>query len=662
MSESRKKVNLNVLPRQMPPHWDERSRRVPTVETPRIMPDYPTAKAWRARAREVRREILSAAGLDPMPEPTPLKATFSRAVEREGYSVCRAYFESRPGFLVTGNLYCPSQGRGPFPAILCPHGHWHNGRLEDSEAGSVPGRCINLARLGFVVFSYDMVGYNDSQQLDHRTSGISDVDRVWGINLCGLQLYNSIRAIDFLQSLECVDSKRLGCTGASGGGTQTFLLMAVENRIRVAAPVCMVSASYQGGCQCENAPRLRLNTYSVEIAAAMAPRPLLLPAVTGDWTRHTPWVEFPDVRRIYRLLGAEERVACAYMDAGHNYNRLTREYVYAWFVKWLKGDAVPGRRIKETPFKVEPKSVLRLWPDGKMPAKFAKGSALRASLRAQARELVRGRLSEGAAALPRIINARFPNRRNLAVNLGSAIKNAGIADLRLYMVRRRDVADGIPTLLATPKSQKRITQATLVVHPKGKAALFSETTGRPLGLVSGLLKKGRSVLAIDPFLLGESAALRDLAMKMRTEYTPSTCEACVPAIAAERVQDVVTSVAILRHFLGVSSIDLVGIREAGLWCLLARVVCPQVERTIIDLRGLDVSDDQTWARHCYLPGVRRAGDILGAAQLIAPGELQVFGAGRGFPSRELRAIYRAVKAPKKLRISAGRLTTDKIGG
>ena len=661
MAKSRKCVNLNAVVSPMSPHWDERARRVPAVQTPRVMPDYPTASAWRARAKEVRHDILSAAGLDPMPEPTPLNATFSRPVAREGYSVCKAYFESRPGFICTGNLYCPTEGRGPFPGILSPHGHWPTGRIEDREAGSVPGRSINLARLGFVVFSYDMIGYNDQQQLDHRASGVSDMDRQWGISLGGLQLYNSIRAIDFLQSLECVDAKRIGCTGASGGGTQTMQVMAVDDRVKVAAPVCMVSASYQGGCECENTPRLRLRLYNVEMAAAMAPRPLLLPAVTGDWTRHTPWVEYPDVRRIYKLLGAEDRVACAYMDAGHNYNRLTREYVYAWFVRWLRGDSSAGKRIKEASFKAEPKSGLRLWPDGKMPAKFAKGAKVRALLRGQEQEFVEKHIEEAAPALARVLGARFPGQRDLAIN-GGAKRETGKATLQTFVLRRRDVADGIPTLLATPTSQKRVTRAALVVHPKGKAALLSKTTGRPLGLVAALVEKDRTVLSIDPFLIGESAALRELAMKMRADCLRNTCEAYTPAIAAERVQDVVTAVAMLKHQVRARSIDLIGIREAALWCLLARVFCPQVERTIADLRGLDLSRDSTWARHCYIPGLRRAGDIVGAARLIAPAELHIFGAGRGFPSRELRAVYRAVGAPRKLRISARRLTTDKIGG
>ena len=133
------------------------------------------------------------------------------------------YFESLPGFLVTGNLYRPP-GAGPFPAVLSPHGHWTYGRLENTDTVSGPGRAINLARQGFVVFTYDMIGYADSRQLTHAFGGRRE--NLWGLSLSGLQLWDSIRALDFLDSLPFVRHDGYGATGESGGGTQTFLLAA----------------------------------------------------------------------------------------------------------------------------------------------------------------------------------------------------------------------------------------------------------------------------------------------------------------------------------------------------------------------------------------------------------------------------------------------------
>src|SRR5436189_1518527 len=129
-------------------------------------PSFATADAWASRAQYLREHVLASAGLLPMPEKTPLEPVVFDTVTHSDYTVSKVYFESLPGFFVTGNLYRPV-GDGPFPAILSPHGHWTYGRLENTDLASVPGRAINLARQGFVVFTYDMIGYDDSRQLTH---------------------------------------------------------------------------------------------------------------------------------------------------------------------------------------------------------------------------------------------------------------------------------------------------------------------------------------------------------------------------------------------------------------------------------------------------------------------------------------------------------------
>jgi hypothetical protein len=313
-------------------------------------PKHASLDAWKARAAYLREHVLATAGLLPMPEKTPLKPEVFGEVKRADYTVSKVYFESLPGFLVTGNLYRPA-GVGPFPAILSAHGHWTYGRLESTPLASVPGRAINLARRGFVVFSYDMIGYNDSRQLAHTFGG--PLEKLWGLSLAGLQLWNSIRAVDFLETLPYVKRDAIGATGASGGGTQTFLLAAADDRIRAAAPVNMISLHMQGGCLCENLPGLRLDTTNVEIAATIAPRPLLMVSATGDWTKHTLETEYPAMRAIFALFGAEDRVHAVRFDAPHNYNKDSREAMYAWMARWLQ-DAPAGERREERSFSPEP--------------------------------------------------------------------------------------------------------------------------------------------------------------------------------------------------------------------------------------------------------------------------------------------------------------------
>jgi hypothetical protein len=144
-----------------------------TYDAPRVT----TADAWRSRAAYLREHVLASAGLLPLPERTPLRPVVFGGATHDDYSVSKVYFESLPGFFVTGNLYRPA-GAGPFPAILSPHGHWAYGRLENTDVVSGPGRAIGLARQGFVVFAYDMVGYGDSQQIPHTFGGRREA--LWG--------------------------------------------------------------------------------------------------------------------------------------------------------------------------------------------------------------------------------------------------------------------------------------------------------------------------------------------------------------------------------------------------------------------------------------------------------------------------------------------------
>ena len=224
-----------------------------------------SAQAWRDRAMQLRQQMLVALGLWPMPPKTPLNPRIYGKLQRDGYTIEKVVLETMPGFTLSGNLYRPAGKTGRVPGLLCPHGHWEDGRVNIE----VQQRCIRWAKLGCVVFMYDMVGYNDSKPFTHGF--LDDRLRRWGLSLATLQTWNSIRALDWLTSLADVDPSRIGCTGESGGGTQTFLLTALDPRIKVAAPVVMVSDSFQGGCVCENAAGLRLGTDNVEIAALCAP-------------------------------------------------------------------------------------------------------------------------------------------------------------------------------------------------------------------------------------------------------------------------------------------------------------------------------------------------------------------------------------------------------
>ncbi|MDA0337051.1 MAG: acetylxylan esterase, partial [bacterium] len=332
---------------------DARAYNYRNYESVMPLPVWGELDHWQKTRKEIRRHLLLCAGLNAQTAAFKASGRVVRCFEHEGVVIENICIETLPGLYLVGNLYRPKGHKGRLPLILHPHGHAMHARTVPQEMYSVPHRAMNSALLGCAAFAYSMIGHDhDTMQLEHR-SLLSGPEKgaanMLGLSMFGLQLNNSIKALDYLLSRRDIDGKRVGCTGESGGATQTYFLAAVDERVQVVAPAVMLSGHFQGGCVCENAPQLHLKYSNLQYAGLIAPRPLLLTGCTGDWTHHAREREFPSMQLLYEMYDAPERVQVFYQDEIHNYNRASREAMYAWMVRWLVHDGAPGpERIAES--------------------------------------------------------------------------------------------------------------------------------------------------------------------------------------------------------------------------------------------------------------------------------------------------------------------------
>src|SRR5215472_16773282 len=614
------------------PKQDSRNINTPDTNTHFQMPVFRTREAWLAKAAFLRKQILSSAGLLPMPEKTPVHAEIFGRLEHGDYSVEKVLLETYPGFYLGGNLYRPLGKASPFPAVVSPHGHWAYGRLENTALVSVPARCINLARQGFVVFSYDMVGYNDTNQFPHGDNGPGLGGRredLWSINTMGLQLWNSIRAVDFVSGLPDVDRTRIAATGASGGGTQTLLLMAVDDRIQAAAPVNMVSAIMQGD-GCEEAANLRVGAFNVMFAAMMAPRPLLLVSATGDWTRNTPKEEFPAVQSIYRLMEAEKNVESVQVDERHNYNQKSREAVYTFLGARMLGTT---GGIAEQRFRVEmPQDLLALFGRSR-PANAVSMERYVADRIAEARAGIDALAPRDRASLARA-REEFGDRlrySTLAIMPSPeetlAEKRASIEGGDQLVLGRSGTGDRVPAVWLEGRPSSRSIAPTIVVHPEGVEWVLTSarSTG---GLVNRILERGGAVLSIDAFQSGAAKAARDRGKRAFTVFNQTD--------DANRVQDILTSIAYVRKRTGGAPLNLIGLEAAGIWCYFARAMAGAGVDLAADLMQFRTDADDEYLARLEIPGIRKSGDFRAAGVLNTQGRLLAYNVGSDFPINWIR--------------------------
>lgn len=645
-----------------------------------------TREEWARRSEAVRHRVRVSQGLWPEPVKTPLNAVIHGKVEREEYTVEKVYFESRPGLFVTGNLYRPRQVSGRVPAVLFAHGHWADARLSESndkelyreladgeERFEEGGRsrfqsmCVQLARMGCVVWQWDMMGASDSQQLSTglvhgfaKQRPEMNTTEDWGFfspqaeahlqSIMGLQTWNAVRSLDFVLSLPEVDPERVAMTGASGGGTQTMILGAIDSRLALSFPAVMVSTAMQGGCTCENASLLRVGTGNVEFAALFAPKPQGM-TTANDWTKEMAVKGFPELQRLYELLGAKDNVMLKRGEHfPHNYNAVSRSAFYGWLNRHFKlGLREP---VVERDYKRLSRAELSVW-DARHPAPPAADAGFEKRLLREWTQESDAQLDAAAAqpgslikvhgtAWDILLNGNLETAPALQWDL-KAKEDRGTWLEMVGLLRQSGGGRHLPVVFLHPKEWNQ--KVTVWLTGTGKGGLYGDD-GSLLPEIRSLLDKGTSVVGVD--LLHQGEFNLDGTVMTATPKVRNPREAWAytfgynPSVYAERVGDVLAVLRFLRdHEKRPERIDLVGVAGAGPVAAGARAQARGlVGRAAIDLDGFRFSRLLDLRHPDFTPGAAKYGDVDVLLALGVPGKTLVLG------ETELPRITRATYATR----------------
>jgi dienelactone hydrolase len=637
---------------------------------------------WEPRRDFVRRQLLVSQGLWPMPTKSPLNAVIHGKIDQGDYTVEKVYFESAPGFFVTGNLYRPKNVTGKVPAVVFPHGHWTDARFlnqadkfvreeiatgqerfEQGGRSRFQSMCVQLARMGCIAWQIDALSDSDSIQFSpaiihkfakqrpemNRTEG-------WGLyspqaeanlqSVMGLQTLNSIRSIDFLLTLPEVDPTRLAVTGSSGGGTQTMLLAATDPRLALSYPVVMVSTAMQGGCSCENATLLRVNSGNVEIAALFAPKPQGM-NTANDWTKEMATKGFPDLQKLYGLYGKKDYVT---LQRGehfpHNYNAVTRMGFYEVLNRHFKlGQQSP---IVEKDYAPLPKEKLTVWDDAHPAPKsgdpeFERGLLKWLKSDAEQQLLAAAKTPEGR---------EHTLRPAIEAIIGRPYAHAGQVSFPDASTQWRDSHFRTQGKLLNTTYGEEITIDWLQpIKPTGEVVIWLDDAGKGAArLADGtirpelqeLIDRGVGVLTADLFLQDDKK-LKQTRVVTGPREVPAYTFGYNHAVFAQRVHDVMTITSYLltprdSSQPAVKKVSLAGFGKMGAIAAAARAATGKaITKAAVDTGTFRFGQLLDYRDPMFLPGGSKYLDVPGLLCVASAQPLWVAGEKDAalFPSASL---------------------------
>jgi cephalosporin-C deacetylase-like acetyl esterase len=568
--------------------WTRRDARIAAIRTP--------VEVERRQAF-VRSKIIELLG--GFPERTPLNPRITGSFVRDGYRVEKLIFESRPKFYVTADVYVPTSGRVRYPAVLGVAGHSLTSKAEPLYQRG----WISLAKRGYLVLAFDPPGQGERSlyfdpalgrsqvaigTAQHTMAGLQCV--LTGSNLANYEVWDGIRAFDYLVTRPDVDPKRIAVAGNSGGGTQSAYLAAVESRLAAAAPSCFLTSSEKlwtdlGPQDAEQniIGFLASGLDMKDFALAFAPRPFQFLTATRDFFPIAGAHDaFAEARHVYEVMGHAERVNFFEYDDTHGWSQPRREATYRWFQKWLNDQ--PLDQGAETPFEVESDSTLWATPTGQLATSFP-GETVQ-SLNARLGErLARQRPRLSGEQLKRAITGRIglPADRKPVVPVS---------------------VDG--SRIFTPSGGPSRKPAVLYLNPSGEPQDQD---------IDALVRTGRIVLAPD---LRDYTRGKVYARSMRAMLVGRT----IPGMQTADV------LAAFDHLASLPSVDAAHIAifakgNSAAVALYAAVLEPRIEKvaceggpiSYLDIVRAPIHDE---IADMIVPGVLKDFDLPGVAAAIAP--------------------------------------------
>ncbi len=567
---------------------------------------------WAERRKGIADALQDTLGLKPWPERTPLNARVAGRAERDGYTIENVVFESRPGFYVTANVYSPKGGPERKPAVVVVPGH---AMAEGKNYPLYRMGQLALVAHGFVVLSYDPIGQGE-RRLPGYSHAVGYPALMVGWTNEGFITWDTIRAVDYLVSRPDVDPKRLGLTGNSGGGENTFYAMPMEPRFAAGAACCFVCSYHawvkDGGdhCICNHMPGILRHMEEFEIVALNAPRPFLAANGAKDGifpiagTRQT----IERARKLYALENAADRARLFEADLPHGWAPPMREAACGWLARWLldKGDGSPLPEPKVEPEDLKSKDLYCL-KDGKLP-EGARNYA----------DLIRTEAERLAAAYPPIPAKAL--RERLWETLGGrpaapqpSARELGKFEWQGHQVERLAIPTEVtpplevPALFIRPKQAAAKAPAVIFLDDGGKAA------ARVSPVVRGLLDAGHAVLALEPRALGEGA--------VKLNHCASDAVLLGRPLLAQQAWDVLCAARCLKA-RGAESVAVVARGSVGLIAALAGALSDDlcagvIEGTMASLLYA-IDDPLPLPQWAYAANLLKAADVPQLLALWAP--------------------------------------------